>query len=403
MNSLRRLTPLALLLLACPASAQEKLGPESKLERLLAAAKEKQTEALRLELLAFCREHPGTDLCRKAAKALTTMPSPLDKLDADKLDAETRKFLSIPGLVAIVRAHNRAIASLAFSPDGTQLATSSWDNSVKLWHMDLAEPKERATLDGSPSGIAFTADGKTLATGSPQARVVLWDISIAKPKARSILSGHKHRPFALQIAPGSEMLVSGSLGPVLRLWKLHGEEPEIWAALANEEVPSVGVSALSFNGDGKLLAAGSHVGKHTLRIWDLSGDYLEERTLPAAQARIVQFSPTEPILAFAADDEVIHLWWVRGAEPKKLHALKGHKSAATPPAIKALAFSPTGEWLASGGQDHRLFVWDMATGQSQRNWQLLDEVRALAFAPDGRHLAVGNDAGTLYILRLGAR
>jgi WD40 repeat protein len=335
-------------------------------------------------------------------------PSPLDKLDAEKIPEEHRQFLSVPGLVAFARAHNRAIAALAFAPDGRQLATASWDNTVKLWHLDGAEPKEAAKLDGSPSGIAFTADGKMLATGSPQSRVVLWDIAAEPPKVRWNLSGHQHRPFALVIAPGGKMLASGSLGPVLRLWKIEEGEPEIWAALANEEVPSVGVSALSFSGDGKLLAAGSHLGKQTLRIWDTAGSFLDERTIPPAQARIVQFAPAAPILAFAGDDAVIHLWSFAAAEPKELRQLKGHQDAShqdasPPPAIKSFAFAPSGDLLASGGQDRRLYLWDVATGERQREWHLLDEARALAFAPDGRHLAVGNDDGTFYILRIGSR
>ena len=367
MKSLRPLTLLALIVLAGRAPSQDKPMPEARLKTLLeqAAVKEMQTEALRLELLSFGRDHAGTALHRKAAKALCTLPAPLDKLDAEKIPEEQRKFLSIPGLVALVRAHNRAIAAVAFSPDGRQLATASWDNTVKLWQLDGVEPKERAMLSGSPSGIAFSADGKALATGSAESRVVVWDVAAAKPKVRWNLSGHKHRPFALQIAPGGKMLASGSLGPVLRLWKLEEDEPEIWAALANENAPSIGVSALSFSADGKLLAAGSHLGKQTLRIWQVAGSFLDERVLPAVNARLVQFSPTEPILAFAGDDAVIHLWSVAGAEPKKLHMLKGHKNAEVAPAIKSLAFSPTGEVLASGGQDRRLVLWDVATGQKQ--------------------------------------
>jgi WD40 repeat protein len=327
-------------------------------------------------------------------------PSPLDRLDAEKIPAETRKLLGVPSLVGYVRGHNRAIAALAFAPDGRRLASSSWDNKVAIWQMDGVEPKEIARIDGSPSGIAFTADGTGLATGSPASKVVIWDISTDKPKVRCNLSGHKYRPFALRIAPGGKMLASGSLEPVLRLWKFEGNEPEIWAALANEEAPSLGISSLSFSGKGKLLAAGSSVGKQTLRIWDVSGNVVDERTLPATQARTVEFSPAAPILAFAGEDAVIHLWSVAGAQPKELRTLKGHKAATKPPAIKALAFTPSGAVLASSGADRRLMLWDAKTGEKLRDWQLLDEVRALAFAPDGRHLAIGNDDGTIYLLHL---
>jgi WD40 repeat protein len=329
-------------------------------------------------------------------------PSPLDKLDAHKIPDETRKSLSLEGLVAFARAHNRAIAALAFSRDGRQLASASWDNTVKLWQLDRDEPKTLATIDGSPSGVAFCGDGKLLATGSGESRVVLWDIASMPPKVRWNLSGHRFRPFALQSAPGGKMLASGSLGPVLRLWKLDGDEPEIWAALANETAPSVGISSLAFTGDGKLLAAGSHLGKQTLRIWDLSGSFLDERVVPAARARLVQFAPNAPVLAFVGDDAVIHLWSVGGAEPKKLHMLKGHKDGSPPPVVTSLAFAPSGKVLASGGKDGRLILWDVAKGQKLREW-LLDEVRAVAFAPDGRHLAVGNEDGTMAILRIAER
>jgi WD40 repeat protein len=353
-------------------------------------------------------------LCRSAALAAILVSanvqgqgkrpvnaSPLDKLDSARIPEEQRKFLSIPGLAAFLRGHQRAVAAVAFSPDGRRLASSSWDNSVKLWAVDREEPKLLATIEGSPSGVAFTADGKSLVTGSPASRVVIWDITAAEPKVRWNLAGHKSRPFALVVAPGGRLLASGSLGPVLRLWKLGGDEPEAWAALANEEnALAVGISSLSFSGDGKLLAAGSHLGKQTLRIWDVGGELVEERTLPPAHARLVHFSPRDRILAFAGDDAVIHLWSLADMQPRKLHQLQGHKPASPPPAIKSLAFTPAGDVLASGGQDRRLILWDVAGGEKRREWHLLDEARALAFAPDGRHLAVGNDDGTLYILRI---
>src|SRR5207247_504134 len=99
--------------------------------------------------------------------------------------------LALPEAVAFVQAHNRAVAAIAFSPDGKRLATSGWDNAVVLWDLTGAEPKEIAKLDGSPSGVAFTPDGKTLVTGSPEPRVVLWDITGEKPRARVQLGGHK--------------------------------------------------------------------------------------------------------------------------------------------------------------------------------------------------------------------
>jgi WD40 repeat protein len=59
-----------------------------------------------------------------------------------------------------------------------------------------------------------------------------------------------------------------------------------------------------------------------------------------------------------------------------------------------------GGTLATAGWEGRIILWDAATGQKRRDWQLPGIVGAIAFAPDGRHLAAVNANGTVYILRL---
>jgi WD40 repeat protein len=56
--------------------------------------------------------------------------------------------------------------------------------------------------------------------------------------------------------------------------------------------------------------------------------------------------------------------------------------------IWAIAFSPDGQSLASGGEDCSIRLWDLATGNCYAVWQAHDRwVRSLAFSPDGKHLA----------------
>ena len=69
--------------------------------------------------------------------------------------------------------------------------------------------------------------------------------------------------------------------------------------------------------------------------------------------------------------------------------LKGHTGN-----LLALAFSADGKWLASGGDDNQVRVWDAGTGKLRgRPWRHNHPVRALAWAPDGRQLAAGTWGG----------
>jgi WD40 repeat protein len=390
------------LLMQCSQSTSA--GDDTAAARLKAlqasvAKREFQTDQLRRDLLAFCREQVGTPLYAKAIDTLAQVPSPLDRLDATEIDEDDRKALAIPELVGYLRPHHRAIASVAISFDGTLLASSGWDNTVHLHKLGGKEPKSWAKLDASLSGIAFSPDGKLLATGCGDTRVLLWDLTGAQPKLKHKLAGHENRPFSVAFSPNGKMLASGSYDPILRIWKLEDDDPDQWAALANEDAPSRGLASLAFSHNGQFIVAGSHLGKETLRIWDAAGNFLDDKTPPPTLARIVACSPTEPILAFAGDDSAIHLWNLGGAKIEKLRQLAGHTGKAFGPLVKALAFSPNGKIVASSGQDKYVRLWNVASGEKVHEWHFKDETRALAFSSDGRHLAVGNSDGSLYILR----
>jgi WD40 repeat protein len=113
--------------------------------------------------------------------------------------------------------HEYGIASVAFSPDGTDLASGGFDRAVKLW--GVAAGREWATLDGHEgwvAAVAFSPDGSLLATGSHDHTIKLWDA--ATGRELTTLRGHTGNVYTVAFSPDGSLLASGSLDGTVRLW-----------------------------------------------------------------------------------------------------------------------------------------------------------------------------------------
>ena len=131
------------------------------------------------------------------------------------------KLWSIDGKeLQTLKGHSSAVMSVAFSPDGKQLATASFDNTVKLWSID---GKELQTLKGHSSfvsSVSFSPDGKQLATASADNTVKIWSID---GKELQTFKGHSSWVRSVVFSPDGKQLATASADNTVKLWSMDLE------------------------------------------------------------------------------------------------------------------------------------------------------------------------------------
>ncbi|MEU8176321.1 BTAD domain-containing putative transcriptional regulator [Microbispora hainanensis] len=395
-------------------------GREAGHQQLVAPSRQQSLQAR--SLLATDPDLAG--LLAIAAHRLDPEPETRGALLSVSAAARRRVELNVEG---------PAVFGLAFSPDGSRLATAGTDGAVGLW--DLRTRTRVAAFPGplprtGPGEIharaaAFSRDGRVLASvvrdatlGSSRGVVVVWDVASRRP----VFQRQRERlTDAMALSPdGTRIAVGGGEG-VVELWDLrdgsmrrlkgHREEvvalafspdraflvsttggtekPLVWDAASGAKIAAldaVNVHRLGFDPAGGLLATGSPY--HGVRFWRIDHDHVTR--LPGLPGRSPytwdMSAPAAGRIAVADEDGLITVWDVARRQPVETYQDRSRTEALS------LALSADGSMLASAGLGRTVVVREQAVPPFSGHNQAVNDIE---ISPDGRLVASASSDRTV--------
>ena len=332
----------------------------------------------------------------------------------------------------VLKGHQSEVLGLSLTSDESRAVSAGKDGRILEWDLNAPLPPFREHLLAEPvQQVVFSADSRSFYTINKNGSVSIWDAKTLS-KQHS-LSSELGPASSIVLSPNGSHLIAGTGSG--QLWVLDARDLQV---VAQRNTQSGKILPVGFSADGKFLVVlefGNKISQWNVETWQLRSRVESELNIERyskalcaippdsdmllcpseadlvwwdlaqskelARIRIntrrsghIAVSPTEPLLASAANGDFICLWnWQTRQTAGRLRG---------PRSFHSVAFSPDGRRLVSGSRSKgALMLWDVSTRQEIARFgtHVSPILNSVQFSPDGNMICAVDVEGTAYFFR----
>jgi eukaryotic-like serine/threonine-protein kinase len=281
--------------------------------------------------------------------------------------------------------HMNTVTGVAWSPDGTQLASSSLDGTVHIWQMPNGNPIL------TYFGMAEGANAVTWSPNNSQLALAFQDntiqiINANDGKETIFYSGHQEAVTSVVWSFDGLTVASGSYDKTVQVWNVADGQNILTYTGHHNAVTGVAWSPVASS----LIASVSW--DQTIQIWDTKDGYLVPPYQTTSVINGVAWSPDGLRIAAACQNQVV-LVWDTSISNSNGFVLQGHTGS-----VNAVAWSPDGRSIASASDDGTVRIWNWRAANSFYTYTgHTGLVNTVAWSPDGKLIASGSADQTIQV------
>jgi WD40 repeat protein len=302
------------------------------------------------------------------------------------------------------RGHDGWVFAVAYSPDGTTLASAGRDATVRVW--DVASGAQRLSFRHPATGlprtcylcVAFSPDGSRLFAGDAVrppafAAIRAWELPSGRPLR--VFGNQNVQVHSLCVSSRGTRVASAHASPTVYLWDAASGR-QIRRIPFNDFQE---VRVMTWSPDDRTIAvaslwaqSGGQVWPVRIVLWNVrsSQRWADLGTFNDDSALALAFSRDSRTLAAGFESGNIRLWDARTGT--LLNYVEGHRQR-----VLALAFTPDGATLLAASEGG-VRLWNVSDGAELRTYDWgIGTVHTIAVAPDGMTAAAGGEDGRVIL------